>query len=112
MRTYLAPADTVVVTASRTAAMDAGMLVGAGIFGITQQPATNAQPVTLRRIGLFNGVAKATGQTWAQGALIYWDNTNFVFTTTASGNTLRGAVAAAAASGDTVGSVILDGVAR
>jgi predicted RecA/RadA family phage recombinase len=112
MRTFSTPGDTIVVTASRTAAMDAGMLVGAGIFGITQQPATNGQPVPLRRTGVFIGVPKATGQAWTLGALIYWDNTNFVFTTTASGNSLRGSVMAAAASGDTVGSVLLDGVAR
>jgi predicted RecA/RadA family phage recombinase len=112
MRTFSIPGDTVVVTASRTAAMDTGMLVGTGIFGITQQPATSGSPVALRRTGVFVGVPKATGQAWTLGNLIYWDNTNFVFTTTASGNTLRGSIAAAAASGDTVGSVLLDGAAR
>jgi predicted RecA/RadA family phage recombinase len=112
MRTFVAPGDTVTVTASRTAAMDQGMLVGTGIFGITQQPATSGQPVALRRTGLFVGVPKATGQAWTLGNIVYWDNTNFVFTTTASGNTLRGSIAAAAASGDTVGSVLLDGAAR
>lgn len=39
--------------------------------------------------GVFK-VAKAASQAWTQGALVYWDDTNKVFTTTASGNTLAG----------------------
>lgn len=53
-------------------------------------------------------VDKATGQAWTVGALIYWDNTAKNFTTTASGNTKAGFVAAVAASGDTTGVVKLN----
>lgn len=111
MRTFASPGNVVTVTANRTTGQDQGMLVG-GIFGITGQPATNGQPVPLRRIGVFTGVPKQTGQAWTQGQLIYWDNTNFVFTNVAAGNTLRGTAAAAAISVATVGNVILDGAAR
>jgi predicted RecA/RadA family phage recombinase len=111
MRTFSQQGDTLTVIASRTAAMDTGMLVGQ-LFGITKAAATNAQPVEIQRTGVFVGVPKATGQAWTQGALLYWDNTNFVFTTTSSGNTLRGFAVAAAASGDTTGTVVLDGAAR
>lgn len=57
--------------------------------------------------GVFK-VAKATGQAWTQGALVYWDDTNKNFTTTASGNTLAGFIWEPAASGDTVGYVKLN----
>jgi len=61
--------------------------------------------------GLFTDVVKATGSAWTEGAKIYWDNGNSRFTTSASGNTLVGFAAEAAASGDTTGSVYLTGQA-
>lgn len=48
--------------------------------------------------GVFS-VAKASGAI-TQGAKLYWNSTNSNLTTTASGNTLVGVAAAAAASGD------------
>lgn len=53
--------------------------------------------------GVFN-IPKAA-QAFTQGAKLYWDDTNKVVTTTASGNTLCGVAAAAAASGDATGAV-------
>jgi predicted RecA/RadA family phage recombinase len=55
---------------------------------------------------------KATGQTWSEGAVLYWDNSAAKFTTTSGGNTLAGHAARAALTGDTTGYVRLDGVAR
>lgn len=54
-------------------------------------------------------VPAATGQAWAANAfpLVYWDDTNKVFTTTASGNTKAGIAIAAKASDGAVGSVKL-----
>ncbi len=46
------------------------------------------------------------------GAAVYWDNTNFVFTTTSSGNTLVGAALAAAVNPSATGTVLLDGTVR
>ena len=43
-----------------------------------------------------------------QGAKLYWDNTNKVLTTTASGNTIVGVAAAAAASGDATVAILLN----
>lgn len=59
--------------------------------------------------GLFDECAKATGSAWTEGQKVYWDDTNKRFTATATGNTLVGFAAAAAAAGDTTGSVILTG---
>lgn len=69
------------------------------------------RPLTANRLGelVVNGVVsveKATGAISA-GALVYWDNTNQVATTTASGNTLMGKAIRAAASGDARVDVLL-----
>jgi predicted RecA/RadA family phage recombinase len=52
---------------------------------------------------------KATGQAWTEGAALYWDDTAKKVTTTSAGNTKIGCAIAAAASGDTVGKVLLNG---
>lgn len=51
---------------------------------------------------------KATGQAWAQGAALYWDNTAKNFTTTVSTNQLAGVAESAALSADTVGVIRLN----
>lgn len=52
-------------------------------------------------------LAAATSQTWSELALLYWDNTNKVFTTTASGNTKAGVAIAAKISAAATGQVKL-----
>ncbi len=64
--------------------------------------------------GVFD-LTKVGSQAWATiGAVVYWDNTNKRFTTTASGNTLGGAVmkTTGAGAGETTGRVRLNGAAR
>lgn len=56
--------------------------------------------------GVFS-VAKASGAV-TQGAKLYWNSTNSNLTTTASGNTLVGVAAAAAASGDATVPLLLN----
>lgn len=56
--------------------------------------------------GVFS-VAKASGAI-TQGAKLYWNSTNSNLTTTASGNTLVGVAAAAAASGDATVPLLLN----
>jgi predicted RecA/RadA family phage recombinase len=108
MRSYLNSGDALTTTANRTAAADAGMLIGR-IFGFVKEGCTNGGTVVLQRVGLFQNVAKASGEAWTLGAQLFWDNTNFRFTTTSGGNTAVGACAgAAAASGATVGTVLLN----
>ena len=55
---------------------------------------------------IFQGVPKATGQTWTAGQNLYWDNTAKNFTTTSTSNTLVGIAANAQASGDTLADMI------
>lgn len=89
-----------------------GMVAGTpykigSLFGIanntTAQNATNV----LSRRGVYKDVAKATGTAWAQGDLLYWDDTAKNFTKTASSNIKAGVAAIAALSGDAVGTVLL-----
>jgi predicted RecA/RadA family phage recombinase len=67
--------------------------------------------VQIARRGVFTH-AKTSAQAWTQGAKIYWDDSNKVFTTTASGNTLVGAAVLAAANPSATGTVLLDGALR
>jgi predicted RecA/RadA family phage recombinase len=46
-------------------------------------------------------IPKLSTDVVAQGALLYWDNTNLRLTTTSAGNTLAGSAFAAAGNGDT-----------
>ena len=62
--------------------------------------------------GVFAGLAKTTGEAWAEGQKLYWVSGTSKFSTTSSGNTLVGTAAVAAGSADTTGDVRLDGVAR
>ena len=57
--------------------------------------------------GVFD-FAKNTGVAYAVGVILYWDDTNNVVTTTASGNKAIGKAVRAAATGDTTVRVRLD----
>ena len=76
------------------------------IGGIAKTAIANGKVGAVHVTGIFN-VAKATGAI-TQGAKLYWDNTNKVLTTTASGNTIVGVAAAAAASGDATVAILLN----
>lgn len=55
---------------------------------------------------------KLSAQAWTEGALVYWDNSNKRLTTVATGNTLVGVAAAAAANPSATGLARLNGAAR
>jgi predicted RecA/RadA family phage recombinase len=107
MKNFIQEGDTLTLVAPYDVVSGAGLLVGA-IFAIASYSVVSGTNVEGATEGVFD-LAKATGQAWTQGQKIYWDNTNKVCTTTASGNTLIGAATQAAASGDTVGRVYLTG---
>jgi predicted RecA/RadA family phage recombinase len=56
---------------------------------------------------LVRGAPKATGAAWVKGQKLYWSTANSNWTTSATGNTLRGFAAETAASGDSTGAVEL-----
>lgn len=57
-------------------------------------------------------VAKTTSQTWSEGQKLHYVSATKAFSTSSGGNTLCGVATKAAGSGDTTGSLRLDGVAR
>jgi len=84
-----------------------GALIGS-LFGVAKAKyASGARGVFVRTAD--TEIAKATGEAWAIGAKVYWDNTNKRATTTATNNTLIGVAVQAQVSADTVGRVILTG---
>jgi predicted RecA/RadA family phage recombinase len=107
MKNYLQLGDNLTLPAPRAVASGAGALIGS-IFGVASADAASGEDVSFVRVGVFT-LPKAIGTAWTAGQKLYWDNTNFNVTTNASGTTLIGAAAAAAASGDTSGSVLLTG---
>ena len=100
------------ITVTSPEAVTAGRLLQVGkIVGVAQFDAAISADVVLVRRGVFD-LTKASGQAWTLGAALYWDNTAKNVTTTVSTNALIGAAFAVAASGDVVGSVLLDGTIR
>lgn len=109
MKTYVQDGDKVVVAAPRALTSGEGALVGS-MFGAAQSAAADTADVVLVTTGVVD-LTKIGSQAWTVGAKIYWDNTNFRCTTTASGNTLIGVATLAVGSGagDTTGRVRLNG---
>jgi len=109
-KNYIQAGDHLTIPAPADSASGTPVLAGS-IFGVSEHDAATGEPLTIARTGVFT-LPKATGQAWTVGAKVYWDATNSVITTTASGNTLVGAIVEAAIAGATEGIVLLDGVIR
>lgn len=110
MKNYVSSGAHFTITAA--AAIVSGQMVVAGaIYGVAQESVASGADVVLVRQGIFE-LPKTSAQAWTVGAKLYWDATNSVCTTTASGNTLIGAAAAVAANPSATGLVLLDGVIR
>lgn len=109
MKTYVQDGDKVVVAAPRALSAGDGALVGT-MFGVAESDAADTADVVLVTEGVVD-ITKIGSQAWTVGARVYWDNSNFRCTTTASGNTLVGVAVLAVASGagDTTGRVRLNG---
>jgi len=97
MRTFVAP---------YAVASGAAFKVGSYVAVAATTAASGASVEGAIRGG-FSGLAKATGEAWAVGDLLYWNDTNKNFAKTASGAVKAGIAYAAALSGDTTGSVDL-----
>ena len=111
MKNFVQPGESMTYTAPV-----GGVTSGVGVqIGQILVIATVTVAAGLPFTGITCGVithAKATGQSWAEGAVLYWDESAHKFTTTASGNLQAGTAAAAALSADTEGTVRLDGIGR
>ena len=84
------------------------ILIGS-IVGVPLADAAIGETVSVALEGVFT-LPKATGTAWAIGDKLYWDDTAKKFTKTSGSNTPSGYAAAAAASGDATGNVLLEHV--
>lgn len=110
--TYIQPGDVMTFTApTGGVTKDAPVLIG-GLLVIPQNTVAAGSTFDGYATGV-HAVTKADSQAWTSGAVVYWDDTAKVFTTTAGTNKLVGCAAEAVAStaGLTSGKVRLNGIA-
>lgn len=94
---YVQPGEVIDYTAGANIASGQVVLMTARI-GVALAAIANGATGPVQVSGVFN-IAKLSTDVVAQGALLYWDNSNSRLTTTASGNTLAGYAVAAAGNG-------------
>ena len=85
------------------------ILIGTALFGVPTTTAAAGASFNLER-GIeitYTAEGAGSGQAWAVGDQIYWDNTNKRFTKTSSGNTLVGTATAAKLTAATSGQLVL-----
>jgi len=96
--------------AAPSGGVTSGTLTKIGTFiGVPVASATEGDTFALKRTGEFDVAAEGagSGQAWAQGDTIYWDDANKRTTKTSSGNTKCGIATAAKITTATVGRLIL-----
>lgn len=109
-KNFIQEGDNITLTAPYAVASGAGALVGT-IFGVAIADVANGANGIFAREGVFALTALST-DVIAQGAKVYWDNTNKRLTGTVGTNVLVGAAVVAKANGETTCTVLLDGVIR
>jgi predicted RecA/RadA family phage recombinase len=108
MKNYLGPGVAVNVPAPAAVKSGDGLLVGT-LFGYCGADAALNEIVALHTAGEYKA-NKATGQAWAVGQTVYWDDgAKKVTTASTSGNTKIGVAIVAALSADVTGSIRLNG---
>jgi predicted RecA/RadA family phage recombinase len=95
-KNYIQPGEVLDVTLSATITSGSGLLVGVRL-GVALSDGVSGDTIAVQVKGVFN-LPKLGTDVVAQGAALYWDNTNKRLTTTSTSNTLAG-YATAAASG-------------
>ncbi|WP_158873993.1 DUF2190 family protein [Antarcticirhabdus aurantiaca] len=110
MKNYVQNGDTVGLPAPYAVNSGEGALIGS-LFGVALAKYANGDPkAQWRTVGVVS-LPKTSAQAWTPGQKVYWDATNKVVTSTATGNTLIGAATAVAANPSATGEVRLNGVA-
>ena len=95
---YIQPGDTLTIPAP-AAVLSGGVVIAGDIRGIAQGDAISGAPVDVSTRGVWE-LPKVAANAFTLGAKVYWNGTDALATTTASGNTLLG-VAVEAAAADT-----------
>ncbi|MCM5528961.1 DUF2190 family protein [Parasegetibacter sp. NRK P23] len=106
MNNAVAPGNTVEIVAPSGGLTSGQPLLVGGMVGISHSKYAEGETAVIDLEGAYT-VPKAGGAAWATGDKLYWDDTNKVFTKTATSNTLAGYAWAVAASGAASGVIIL-----
>lgn len=106
-RNYIQPGDTLTLAAPYNVASGGGAKIGS-IIAIAMGTVASGAAGEFKTTGVFEH-AKTSAEAWTVGAKVYWDDTNKVFTTTSTSNTLAGVAVAAAANPSATGIVRLNG---
>lgn len=107
MKTYVQHGDVLTLTAPYDVVAGAAFKVGSIVAVATSAALSGAAVEGITR-GVVD-VAKVSAQAWTVGALVYWDDTAKLFTTTSTSNTLAGVATAIAANPSATGHVRLNG---
>jgi predicted RecA/RadA family phage recombinase len=109
MKNFVQDGETLTVPAPSGGAVSGQPYLIGAMFGIAATSAPQTEEFELVTEGVYD-VTKAASQAWTVGAAVFWDNTNRVFTTTASGNTRVGVAVLPVGSGagETAGRVRLN----
>lgn len=106
---FIKPGDTITLTAPAGGVVAGTCILIGKLLVMSKTTADAGEEFEGARTGVYEAAPKATGQSWSEGDKLYFDGTNDVFTTTATGNTAVGAAVSNQAAGDTVGTVMLNG---
>jgi predicted RecA/RadA family phage recombinase len=107
--TYVQQGDVITLTAPSGGVVAGTAVLIANLLVIPQETVAQTLPFSGYVTGIHTMV-KATGTAWLEGQILYWDDTAKKVTTVSTSNYRIGCAAVAAASGDTSGTVRLNGV--
>lgn len=110
MKNYVQDGAVIALIAPYAVSSGGGALVGT-IFGVAIADVANGISGQFQRKGVVD-ITALTTDVIAQGAKVYWDNTNKRITGTVGTNVLVGAALVAKANGETTCRVMLDGAIR
>jgi predicted RecA/RadA family phage recombinase len=104
MKNYVHDGKALDLTAPYAVSSGGGFKVG-DIIAIAASDAANAASVVGYVEGVYDVTAEGagSGQAWAAGDKVYWDDTNKRFTKTSTSNTLAGYAVSAKLTADVVG---------
>lgn len=110
---YVQPGNTVTVVMPYAATSGVGVQVGSGLFGVAEATYASGATGVLGREGVYTGLAKTsgTGEAFAVGDRLFWDNSTKKLTKTSTGNLCVGICLETVATGvTTAGAVLIEAV--
>jgi len=110
---YIGPGSNVTVVMPYAATSGVGVQVGSGLFGVAAATYASGATGVIVREGIFTGLAKTsgTGEAFAVGDRLFWDNSTKKLTKTSTGNIQVGICLETVATGvTTAGEVLIESV--